>query len=99
MPDVFRRQIADRDHGRAVDAIGANAFGEVSPVEVAHQAEAMKLLTEKYCYDTLTNAESYIQKMLGYMGVYCMEVQHLTGKVKPEMIKQPHYDRSAVIVW
>ena len=38
----------------------AIAFGEVSPVEEAHQAEALMLLAEKYCYDNLTNAESYI---------------------------------------
>jgi len=63
----------------------AIAFGEVSQVEEAHQAEALMLLAEKYCYDNLTNAESYIQKMLGHVGVYCMEIQHLTGKARPEM--------------
>jgi nitroimidazol reductase NimA-like FMN-containing flavoprotein (pyridoxamine 5'-phosphate oxidase superfamily) len=63
----------------------AIAFGEVSPVEEARQAEALMLLAEKYCYDNLANAESYIQKMLGYVGVYCMEIQHLTGKARPEM--------------
>ena len=63
----------------------AIAFGEVSPVKEAYQAEALMLLAEKYCYDNLTNAERYIQKMLGHVGVYCMEIQHLTGKARPEM--------------
>lgn len=63
----------------------AIAFGEVSPVEEAHQAEALMLLAEKYCYDNLSNAERYIQKMLGHVGVYCMEILHLTGKARPEM--------------
>lgn len=63
----------------------AIAFGEVFPVEEPYQGAALMMLAEKYCYDNLTNAESYIQKMLGHVGVYCMEIQHLTGKARPEM--------------
>ena len=62
----------------------AIAFGPVSPVDESRQAEALMLLAEKYCCDNLTGAAGYIQKMLGHVGVYCMIIQHLTGKARPE---------------
>ena len=63
----------------------AIAFGEVSPVDEADQAAALTLLAEKYFCDNLVNAAAYIQKMLGHVGVYRMDIRHLTGKARPDI--------------
>lgn len=62
----------------------AIAFGTVGQVEESKQAEVMMLLAKKYCGDNLENAERYIEKMRGHVGVYYMEIQHLTGKARPD---------------
>lgn len=62
----------------------AIAFGEVYPVKEPRQKEVMMLLARKYCYDNLDHAEQYVDKMLGHVGVFEMEIQHLTGKARPD---------------
>lgn len=63
----------------------AIAFGSVRKVVDEEKAEALRLLAKKYCYDNLDKVDCYIGKMLGHVGVLCMEIQHLTGKARPEM--------------
>ncbi len=60
------------------------AFGRVRPVEEEHRVEALVLLAEKYCYDNLEKARPYAEKSLSHVGVYCMEILHITGKKRPE---------------
>ena len=61
----------------------AIAFGIFRPVEAEKQREALMLLAGKYCPDNLENAGRYTDKMLGHVGVYCMEILHLSGKARP----------------
>ncbi|MBQ7515587.1 MAG: pyridoxamine 5'-phosphate oxidase family protein [Schwartzia sp.] len=60
------------------------AFGVVRPVPPEQQAAALLLLARKYCYDYMDRAESYARESVGNVGVYCLEIQHLTGKKRPE---------------
>lgn len=63
------------------------AFGKVHLVEQDQKEEVLRLLAEKYCRDNLDNAERYIEKMLGHVGVYCMEIEQLSGKARPDIRK------------
>ena len=62
----------------------AVAFGCFRSVEPEKQREALMLLARKYCPDNLENAGHYADKMLGHVGVYWMEIVHLTGKARPD---------------
>jgi nitroimidazol reductase NimA-like FMN-containing flavoprotein (pyridoxamine 5'-phosphate oxidase superfamily) len=58
----------------------AIAFGIVQAVSAEDKKEVMMLLAEKYCYSNLQNAALYVEKMLSHVGVFCLEIVHLTGK-------------------
>ena len=63
----------------------AIAFGTVRVVtEAAEKKHGLLLLAEKYCYDNFAIADSYAERSLNNVCVYCMEIIHLTGKERPE---------------
>ena len=63
----------------------AIAFGVVRAVEDGQEKiKALVKLAEKYCYDNIERARPYAEKSLGNVGVYCMEIVHVTGKRRPE---------------
>lgn len=62
------------------------AFGSVRAVEDGQEkVEVLVKLAEKYCYDnSIERTRPYAEKSLGNVGVYCMEIVHVTGKRRPE---------------